>query len=193
MRKYMGVKRTVDCILSALLLFFLALPMGGIALCVGCTSRGGILFRQARVGQNGKVFVLYKFRTMYPDAPRDCPSAQLASPERYVTPVGRFLRRTSLDELPQLWNVFRGQMSLVGPRPLIPREETVHELRHRYGADRLRPGITGLAQIRGRDLLDDRTKAAWDTRYFYRMSPLLDLRILLSTLGKALRGEGIQT
>ncbi len=189
---YRILKRGADLIFSALLLFFLAIPMALIALAVGSTSRGGILFRQIRLGRNGVPFVCYKFRTMTKDAPENCPSASLKDPAKWITPVGRFLRRTSLDELPQLWNVLRGQMSLVGPRPLIPMEETVHELRRRYGADRLRPGLTGLAQISGRDLLDDREKAAWDARYLRRMSPREDARILLKTLGKVLRASEIR-
>lgn len=192
MKVFGTVKRTADILLSALLLFFLAPLFGLIALAVGCTSPGGILFRQIRVGRNGKLFRMYKFRTMYKDAPKSCPTASLPHPERWITPVGRFLRRRSLDELPQLWNVLKGDMSLVGPRPLIPKEETVHELRRRYGVDGLRPGITGLAQVRGRDLIDDRTKAALDARYLRRMSPRLDLTILRDTLRQATRGEGVR-
>ena len=171
----------LDVLFSALLLVFLALPMACIALAVALSSRGGAIFRQERVGRNGKIFVCLKFRTMYEIAPHDRPSAEMRD-GRYVTPIGRFLRKTSLDELPQLWNVLRGEMSLVGPRPLIPCEDEVHRLRRRCGVDRLRPGMTGLAQIRGRDLLEDREKARLDTRYARRTSLFGDARIVGETL-----------
>lgn len=184
-RRYRILKRTLDLVFSAILLLFLALPMAGIALAVAATSKGGAIFRQERVGRAGNRFVCLKFRTMYTDAPHDRPSAEMRD-GRYVTPIGRFLRKTSLDELPQLWNVLRGEMSLVGPRPLIPCEEEVHTLRRRCGVDRLRPGMTGLAQIRGRDHLDAREKARFDARYAKSASLWGDVRILAETLsGKA--------
>lgn len=179
--RYRFLKRMLDILFSALLLVFLALPMACIALAVALSSRGGAIFRQERVGRNGKIFVCLKFRTMYVTAPHDRPSAEMRD-GRYVTPIGRFLRKTSLDELPQLWNVLRGEMSLVGPRPLIPCEDEVHRLRRRCGVDRLRPGMTGLAQIRGRDLLEDREKARLDTRYARRASLFGDARIVGETL-----------
>lgn len=189
---YTWLKRGLDILFSFLLILLLALPMGGIALLIACTSKGGFLFRQERVGKGGIPFICYKFRTMRQDAPDDCPSAELTDRARWVTPVGAFLRKTSLDELPQLFNVLRGEMSLVGPRPLIPRERTVHEMRRRYGADRLRPGITGLSQICGRDLLDDRRKAAYDAKYVRRMCLGEDARILTVTLLQVLRAKGIR-
>lgn len=189
---YTWLKRGLDILFSFLLILLLALPMGGIALLIACTSKGGFLFRQERVGKGGVPFICYKFRTMRRDAPDDCPSAELTDRTRWVTPVGAFLRKTSLDELPQLFNVLRGEMSLVGPRPLIPRERTVHEMRRRYGADRLRPGITGLSQICGRDLLDDRKKAAYDARYARRMCLGEDVRILTVTLLQVLGAKGIR-
>ena len=179
--RYRFFKRMLDVVFSALLLVFLALPMLCIALAVVLSSSGGAIFRQERVGRNGKCFVCLKFRTMYENAPHDRPSAEMRD-GRYVTPFGRFLRKTSLDELPQLWNVLRGEMSLVGPRPLIPCEDEVHDLRRRCGVDRLRPGLTGLAQIRGRDLLGAREKARLDTRYARSANLLGDLRIVLGTL-----------
>lgn len=179
--RYRFFKRMLDVVFSALLLVFLALPMVCIALAVALSSPGGAIFRQKRVGQNGKIFLCLKFRTMYENAPHDRPSSEMRD-GRYVTPLGRFLRKTSLDELPQLWNVLRGEMSLVGPRPLIPCEDEVLRLRRRCGVERLRPGMTGLAQIRGRDLLEDREKARLDTRYARSASLLGDLRIVMETL-----------
>lgn len=186
--RYRFFKRTLDVLFSALLLVFLALPMACIALAVALTSRGGAIFRQERVGRNGKSFVCLKFRTMYESAPHDRPSHEMRD-GRYVTPLGRFLRKTSLDELPQLYNVLRGEMSLVGPRPLIPCEDEVHRLRRRCGVDRLRPGMTGLAQIRGRDLLEGREKARLDTRYARSASLWGDVRIVLETISGIVRPQ----
>lgn len=188
-RGYRTVKRVLDILLSFVLLFFLALPMTLIGLAVGLSSRGGILFRQRRVGRGGRVFVCYKFRTMTSDAPHDRPSAAFDEAERYVTPVGRILRRTSLDELPQLWNVLRGQMSLVGPRPLIPEEGEIHRVRAENGVYAVRPGMTGLAQVSGRTALDDDTKAALDIRYVRTMSLRQDMHILGRTLFAVRNGE----
>ena len=128
-RGYFFWKRLLDVLFSFLLLFFLALPMLFIACAVLVTSRGGAIFRQKRVGRNAKTFVCYKFRTMYSYAPNNRPTSDFSDAALYVTPVGRFLRRTSLDELPQLFNVLKGDMSLIGPRPLIAEEEAVHRLR----------------------------------------------------------------
>lgn len=189
--RYLVWKRGMDILFSALLLIFLWIPMGVIALAVGLSSRGGVLFRQVRVGRNGEPFVCYKFRTMVAWAPSDCPTSELGDPTPYVTPVGRFLRRSSLDELPQLWNVLRGDMSLVGPRPLIPKEAEIHELRRRCGVYGIRPGMTGLAQVSGRDLICDREKLRLDARYLRRISFGEDVRILGKTLLHAFTGEGV--
>jgi len=178
----------LDLVFSALLLVFLALPMALIALAVALSSHGGAIFRQTRVGRNGTQFVCYKFRTMYENAPHDRPSHEMRD-GRFVTPIGRFLRKTSLDELPQLYNVLRGEMSLVGPRPLIPCEEEVHALRRRCGVEALRPGMTGLAQIRGRDLLEGREKARLDTRYAKSATLWGDARILAQTLSGMLHSQ----
>lgn len=191
-RRYRKVKRILDLVFSTLFLFFLALPMLSIAIAVMCTSRGGAIFRQVRIGRGGKPFVCYKFRTMYVDAPHDCPTACLRDAERWITPIGKLLRQTSLDELPQLFNVLRGQMSLVGPRPLIPAERTVHEWRRRGGVDAVRPGMTGLAQINGRDRLDDREKARFDVRYAHRLGLREDARILRKTFSRLLTGAEVR-
>ena len=162
-----------------------------IAVLIRLTSRGGALFRQIRVGQGGVPFVCYKFRTMYEDAPRNCPTSDFTNAERFVTPIGRFLRRSSLDELPQLWNVLRGQMSLVGPRPLIPCEADVHAWRMRCGVYQLRPGITGLAQVCGRDRLPDAEKTRLDVRYAKRVSFWEDVRIVAKTVLRVCSGDGV--
>ena len=190
-RSYRYGKRALDLLLSILLLCFLCLPMLVIAACVGLTSRGGVLFRQVRVGQGGVPFVCYKFRTMYVDAPRDCPTSAFSDAARFVTPIGRFLRRSSLDELPQLWNVLRGEMSLVGPGPLIPCEEKILAWRMRCGVYRLRPGITGLAQVCGRDRLPDVEKTRLDVRYARQVSFWNDARIVGKTLLRVVSGDGV--
>ena len=124
-------------------------------------------------------------------APPRCPSVQLDCADRYITPVGRFLRRTSLDELPQLFNVLRGDMSLVGPRPLIAEESDIHRLRSESGVYRLRPGITGLSQVMGRDRVADDVKAALDARYLAEFGFIQDVRIIGRTVGKVITGDGI--
>lgn len=187
---YPYLKRGLDVLFSGILLVLLLLPMGLIALLVAATSPGGALFRQKRVGKNGRLFVCYKFRTMVVSAPRERAASTFPDADRYVTAPGRFLRRTSLDELPQLWNVLRGDMSLVGPRPLIPSEERVHALRARCQVYRLRPGMTGLSQIRGRDRLADGEKARLDARYAHSLSFVGDCRILWETGAQLLTGVG---
>ena len=191
-RRYLPLKRLLDVIFSALLLILLLLPMLGIGLCIAISSRGGILFRQTRIGRDGRPFTCYKFRTMVRHAPPNLPTAAFADAAHYITPVGRILRRTSLDELPQLWNVLRGDMSLVGPRPLIGEERTMHRLRSEHGVYRVRPGMTGLAQIMGRDHLEDREKAAYDICYVKDLCLREDMKIVFRTLGRVLSGENIK-
>ncbi len=183
---YRWIKRGLDVALSALLLWLLLLPLLLIALAVALTSPGGAIFRQKRVGRDGRLFVLYKFRTLRKDAPHDRPAAEFSDRDAYLTGIGRFLRHSSLDELPQLWNVLKGDMSLVGPRPLIENERVVHELRRRYGAHRVRPGMTGLAQVMGREMVDDRRKAAYDGRYVWHMGLFQDALILGRTLKQSI-------
>ncbi len=189
---YIGFKRVLDIVLSLLLLVALAPVFATVALVIHMDSNGPIIFRQIRSGQNGNPFVIYKFRTMLTAAPANIATAQLRLSHRYITPVGRFLRQTSLDELPQLFNVLKGDMSFVGPRPVIPSEECLLRLRRRYGADTMRPGITGLAQIRGRDELSPQIKARYDAEYAANCTFLLDCYIFFSTLRYVLRREGIR-
>ena len=190
--KYVFLKRTLDVIFSFLLLALLALPMLLIALCVSLSSRGGPLFRQPRIGRGGRTFTCYKFRTMVRDAPPNRPSAGFLDAERYITPIGHFLRKTSLDELPQLWNVLRGDMSLVGPRPLIGEEQEMHRARQERGVYGVRPGMTGLAQIHGRDRLADKEKAALDAKYVESLSFWHDLAIVVKSFGCLFAKEEIK-
>lgn len=188
---YRIFKRVLDIMLSVFLLIVLSPVFAVIALVIYIDSDGPVIFRQVRCGRNGRLFVIYKFRTMLTAAPPNIATAQLQFPHRYITPIGRFLRQTSLDELPQLFNVLKGDMSFVGPRPVIPSEKILLRLRHRYGADTVRPGITGLAQIRGRDELMPQIKARYDAEYAANCTFLLDGYIFFSTLRYVLRREGI--
>ncbi len=187
--RYLPLKRALDLLFSILLLILLALPMTVIALAVGLSSRGGVLFRQTRIGRAGAPFTCLKFRTMVKHAPPNRPTAEFFDAAQYITPVGRFLRKTSLDELPQLWNVLRGDMSLVGPRPLIGEEREMHRVRSEHGVYRVRPGMTGLAQIHGRDRLENGEKAAYDICYVKNLSLREDLRIVRKSFGCVFSGE----
>lgn len=185
-------KRAGDIFLSALLLMLLALPMMLIAVVVRCDSPGGALFCQTRVGRDLRPFTICKFRTMTATAPHDAPSATFSEGERrrYLTRVGRFLRRSSLDELPQLWNILRGEMSFVGPRPVIPEESRLISMRALLGAASVRPGLTGLSQVEGRDDRDALTKAYLDSLYVRRMSFSFDCFVLARTVKTVLAGKG---
>ena len=189
---YMFIKRGLDVCLSLILLVLLSPAFVIIAVVIRYDSCGKALFRQVRSGKNGKPFVIFKFRTMFIKSPQNVATVRLPTPHRYITPVGRFLRQTSLDELPQLFNVLKGDMSFVGPRPVILSEKSLLALRHRWGADKVRPGITGLAQIRGRDTLPPATKARYDAEYARNCSFWLDFYIIMSTIKCVLRREGIR-
>ena len=147
------VKPALDFIISFIGLLILSPFLLIFALIVKIDSRGPVFFRQARCGANGKEFMIFKFRTMYVDAPKNTPTAMLENPEIYITRCGRWMRKLSIDELPQILNILKGEMSLVGPRPLVPNEVWMHEDRRQHGADWLKPGLTGWAQINGRDKL----------------------------------------
>ena len=190
-RSYTLLKRGLDIVLSVGLLAALGIPMLLIWVAVRLDSRGAGIFRQVRIGRNGRPFVCYKFRTMYEYAPHSCPSSKLSEPQEYVTPIGRILRRTSLDELPQLLNVLKGDMSLVGPRPLIIEEGDIHLQRRAMGVYELRPGITGLSQVSGRNAISDELKARLDRRYLEEFGLMQDVRILSRTVGRVISGDGV--
>lgn len=190
-RGYSIVKRILDFVLAGCGLLLLLLPLGFIALVVYIDDHGKVIFSQKRVGRNGKVFRLYKFRTMKIDTPKYMATSDVDDPDKYITRVGHILRKLSLDEIPQLFNVLKGDMSLVGPRPLIPNEEEIHAMRERFGVYKIRPGVTGLAQINGRDTVSPSEKVHWDVRYIERFSFWLDLKILIATVPKIFGGEGV--
>lgn len=161
--------------LSAAALVVLAPVLAVVALLIKLDSPGEpVIFKQTRVGRGGKPFDLYKFRTLRGDAPHEMSAAEIGSAREYTTRIGELLRRTSLDELPQLYNIFRGDMSIIGPRPLILHETYVHERRQQYGVYSVRPGLTGLAQVNGRKNLTDDTKVWWDWVYVNDMCARTD-------------------
>ena len=152
---------------------------------------GPVFFRQKRVGLNKTHFEIMKFRTMKMETPRDMPTHLLENPEQYITKVGKFLRKTSLDELPQIINILKGDMAVVGPRPALWNQFDLITERDRYGANDVRPGLTGWAQINGRDELEIPLKAALDGEYVRKMGPYMDMKCFLGTFLSVLRGDGV--
>lgn len=186
-------KRVSDIIFSLIAIIILALPMLIIALLIKIDSpEEPILFKQVRVGKNDVPFTILKFRSMSKDAPHQMATENFENPEAYITSVGKVIRKTSLDELPQLFNVVKGDMSIIGPRPLIPIEKKILAMRDETGASQILPGITGLAQVHGRDEITDENKAAYDGKYALNISMLLDMSILLKTIFDVLHGSGIR-
>jgi O-antigen biosynthesis protein WbqP len=184
------MKRTFDFFASALLLVLVAPLWILVGAAIRATSPGPALFRTRRVGRYNELFTMYKFRTMRIDTPQVA-THLLENPDTFLTPIGAFLRRTSLDELPQLLNVLRGEMSLVGPRPALFNQHDLVSLRTQQGVHRLVPGITGWAQVNGRDELPLQTKVALDAEYLARRNLLLDLGILARTVTQSLTGRGV--
>jgi O-antigen biosynthesis protein WbqP len=186
-----SVKRLFDLVVALVLTVALALPIAIIALAVRLTSRGPALYWSDRVGRDNVIFRMPKFRSMYEGTP-PVATHLLANPESHVTPLGRLLRKSSLDELPQLWSVLIGDMSLVGPRPALFNQDDLIAARSAAGVHRLRPGITGWAQVNGRDEVPIAEKVALDVAYLRSCSLSLDLRILWMTFWTVVRREGIR-
>ena len=184
------LKRTMDIVLSVAGILALALPMLVIAVIVRIDSPGSAFFCQKRIGKNGKIFSMIKFRTMKTSAPHDMPTDEFEGASQYVTRTGKFLRRSSLDELPQLFNVLRGHMSIIGPRPALSSQTELLALRKQNGAALLRPGLSGWAQINGRDMLDDGRKAELDGEYAEKVSFTFDVKCFLGTIKCVLRADG---
>ena len=189
-RQYLVFKRMTDIILALAALLIIALPMLIVMLIVYIDDPGDVIFAQYRVGMGGCRFKLYKLRTMWRDTPKYMSTSQVDDPDRYITRVGHILRRLSIDELPQLINVLKGDMSIVGPRPLIYGEHEIHDLRMKFGVYKIRPGLTGLAQIRGRDMVAPADKVRWDVRYLEEFGFWTDVKIVLSTVPKLIGGHG---
>ncbi len=194
-REYMykkHLKRVFDIILSTITIMLLSWLFIILMFLVKITSHGPVFFYQNRLGKNKRVFKIMKFRTMRIDTPRDMPTHLLKNPERYITPVGRFLRKTSLDELPQLINILKGDMSIVGPRPALWNQDDLIQERDLYNANNIRPGLTGWAQINGRDELAITIKAKLDGEYIKNVSFLFDIRCIIKTVSCVIRRDGLK-
>jgi len=188
---YLFIKRFTD-ILLILILSPLWLPLGAIlVVLVKTTSKGSVFFKQKRYGRNRQFFMIYKFRSMYTDAPKDVPTHLLENPQAHITPVGRFLRKSSLDELPQIINILKGELSLVGPRPALWNQDDLIAEREKYGANTIPVGLTGLAQVKGRDELPIAVKALYDGEYAKSIGFLLDMEILFRTVFVGILGRGV--
>ncbi len=191
------VKRGIDFLLSSVALICFSWLYLLIALAIRIDDPGPAVFTQTRIGKGKKPFRLFKFRSMKMDSPHDVPTHLLANPEQYITRVGRFLRRSSLDELPQVLNIWNGSMAVVGPRPALWNQDDLIAERDRYGANDVRPGLTGWAQISGRDELEIPEKARLDGEYTAKLKAgglrafLFDCRCFLGTIAPVLRGDGV--
>jgi len=188
---YKFFKRTLDIVLSFLGMIVLSPFCLLLVLAIKLDSKGPVLFKQKRVGLHKKHFYILKFRTMRIDTPKDTPTHLLENPEQWITKVGKFLRKTSLDELPQIWNIFVGDMSIIGPRPALWNQYDLIEERDRYGANDVLPGLTGWAQIHGRDELPIAKKAELDGYYVQHLSFLLDVRCFFGTIKSVVKSEGV--
>ena len=187
---YKFVKRSFDIFASAFALILLSPIMLACAIAVKCDSKGPAIFCQQRVGKDAKPFKFYKFRSMYVTAPRECATSLLAHPEKHITKVGKFLRKTSLDELPQLFCCLVGTMSLIGPRPLVLTERKCNGMREKLGVFEMRPGISGYAQTSGRDDVHYKDKAILDAEYVKSASLWFDFKLILKTASVVLKREG---
>lgn len=184
-------KRAIDIFLSFLGITILILPMVVLGLIVKFSSKGPVLFWQKRVGLHKKTFMMPKFRSMYTETPSDMPTHLLNDPSRWITPVGKVYRKLSLDELPQLFCILTGKMSIIGPRPALWNQFDLIEERDKYGANDVRPGLTGWAQINGRDELEIPVKAKLDGEYVEKMSFLFDCKCFFGTILAVVRHKGV--
>ena len=184
-------KRLLAIVLSLLGLICLGWLLILLCIAIKIDSPGPVLFKQKRVGKGKSHFYILKFRTMRIDTPRDMPTHLLANPEQYITRVGKFLRKTSLDELPQLLNILKGDMAIIGPRPALWNQFDLIAERDKYGANDIRPGLTGWAQINGRDELEIDVKARLDGEYVERLSFGFDVKCFLGTIAAVLRSDGV--
>lgn len=185
------MKRLFDFLLSLLTIIVFLIPMLIIGMLIKANSKGSILFKQKRIGIDGKQFEIYKFRSMRTDTPNVSTEA-LGDPSNYITPIGRFLRKTSLDELPQLLNILKGDMSIVGPRPALFNQYDLIKMRDEVGVNAIRPGLTGYAQVMGRDLISDEQKVVYDKHYIENQSLLFDIKIIWMTAFNVAKAEGVK-
>jgi O-antigen biosynthesis protein WbqP len=188
---YTFVKRILDLILSLIATILLSPVFLFIAVSIKLDSPGPVLFQQKRIGKNKAFFQIYKYRTMSINTPKDAPTHLLGNPDAYITKVGGFLRKTSLDEIPQLWNIIKGEMSIVGPRPALWNQDDLIEEREKYGVNALTPGLTGWAQINGRDELSIEDKAKLDGEYAKNIGLRMDVKCIWETIKVVLKRDGI--
>ena len=190
-KKYLLLKRGVDIVLSGGAIVVLSPVLGLLALAIKLDSKGPVLFKQKRVGKDKELFEIYKFRTMRTDTPSDMPTHMLKDPDQFITKTGKLLRKTSLDELPQIFNIFTGKMSIIGPRPALWNQDDLIAERDKYHANDVTPGLTGWAQINGRDELEIDVKAKFDGDYVNEMGLKMDIKCFLATIGSVLLGDGV--
>jgi len=191
MDMYMKIKRMMDIILSFIGLIVLSPIFLILIIAIKLDSKGPVLFKQKRVGINKGHFNILKFRTMRIDTPNDTPTHLLTNPKQYITKMGQFLRKTSLDELPQIWNIFVGQMSIIGPRPALWNQYDLIEERDKYKANDIPPGLTGWAQINGRDELAIEVKAKLDGEYVEKISFWMDVKCFFGTIVSVVKSDGV--
>lgn len=189
---YQYIKRFIDIVLSLGAIVFLSPVLLVLAVLIKLDSKGPVLFRQKRVGKGKTHFEILKFRTMYADVPKDVPTHLLADPASKITKIGRFLRKSSLDELPQIFNILKGEMSIIGPRPALWNQFDLIEERDKYGANDVRPGLTGLAQVMGRDELPIDIKAKYDGDYVKDICFSNDVKIFFRTIFSVASADGIK-
>lgn len=188
---YIAIKRLIDILLSILGLIILAPVFILFSILIKVESKGPIFFKQKRVGKNKEYFNIYKFRTMRIDTPKDMPTHMLKDANFYITKIGKFMRKTSIDELPQIINILKGEMSIIGPRPALWNQEDLIEEREKYKANYVKPGLTGWAQVNGRDELEIPIKAKYDGEYMEKMSFLFDIKIFFRTIIKVFKSDGV--
>lgn len=184
-------KRVLDLLLALLGAAVLAVPLLVVALIIFMDDPGPVLFKQKRIGIHKSTFQCYKFRSMKMSTPHDVPTHLLENPEQYITKFGKFMRKMSIDELPQIWNILKGEMAIVGPRPALWNQEDLIAERDKYGANDVRPGLTGWAQINGRDELEIPEKARYDGEYIKQMSFGFDCKCVIGTVFSVLRHDGV--
>ncbi len=190
-KRYLPFKRGVDVLLSGISVILFSPLLIGLAIAIKLDSPGPVLFKQKRVGKNKKLFEIWKFRTMRTDTPKDMPTHMLADPKQYITRIGHFLRKTSLDELPQIFNILKGEMSIIGPRPALWNQDDLIAERDKYRANDVTPGLTGWAQVNGRDELEIPVKAKLDGYYVEHMSFRFDCICFLKTITSVLKSDGV--
>ncbi|WP_195854021.1 sugar transferase [Aerococcus tenax] len=188
---YIKVKRLIDFILALMALIILSPLFLLIALWIKLDSKGPVFFKQKRIGKNRDFFYIYKFRSMLSETPADMPTHLLKDPAAFITKSGAFLRKTSLDELPQLINILKGKMAIIGPRPALWNQDDLADERDKYGANDILPGLSGWAQINGRDELPIDVKARLDGQYVENMGPAMDIKCFFGTIVSVIRHEGV--